>query len=193
MIMIDPILTVDWIGFTIKQSNLSEIQKIGFYLFKKFNFNVSKKIKGSDIDEPLFYESANLFSCYFLVIDSKDLKGYWKNDFWQGIVLVFSGDNANYFFNILKTTNFDFTIFDLDRTNLTRIDLNHLIDISATKENLKEFFNSIIEKTRISNRSFSYKKDPETGFDILTIGSRTSMRYYRIYKIENSLKFEYEI
>lgn len=123
-----------------------------------------------------------------LIIDSEDSKDYWKNNFWQGIILVFSGDNANHFFNVLKTKK-----FDLDKTNLTRIDINHIVNLSITEENSKEFFSSLIEKSIILNRPFSYKKDPETGFQLLTIENRVNMRYYRIYKIKNSLKFEYEI
>ena len=186
-------LQIDWIGFTIKDINLSEIKSISRYLFENFNFNVSKKIKGSDTDEKILWKDEHSHSCYFLIVDSKDSKGYWKNDFWQGISLVFSGKNAHHFFEILNTKDFDFSIFDLTRTNLTRIDVNRIIHLPTKKENLNEFFHSIIEKARINNLSFSYTKDKQTGFQLLTLGNRSSKRYYRIYYMEGSLKFEYEI
>ena len=186
-------LQVDWIGFTIKDIALSEMENISLYLFDNFNFNVSKKIKGSDTDKKIFWKDENSHSCYFLIVDSKDSKGYWKNDFWQGIVLVFSGKNAHHFFEILKTKDFDFDIFDLNRTNLTRIDVNHTIEVPDTKYGLEDFFNSISEKLTIDNRSFSYTRDTGTGFRLLTIGNRASNRYYRIYERNNGLRFEFEM
>ena len=42
-----------------------------------------------------------------------------------------------------------------------------------------------------TNKNFSLEKNPK-GW-ILKIGSRRSKNYFRIYKIQNSLKFEYEM
>lgn len=33
-------LSLDWIGFSIKETNLVDIEKISSYLFENFNFNL---------------------------------------------------------------------------------------------------------------------------------------------------------
>ena len=44
-----------------------------------------------------------------------------SKNFWDGTTLIFSGSNANYFYQMMKTKK----VFDLDHLTLSRLDISY--------------------------------------------------------------------
>ena len=63
---------------------------------------------------------------------SNDKNSYRHSDsnpkaksFWEGTKVHFTGENATYFYSIIKQQKFDWKIFDLTNLTLARIDVNY--------------------------------------------------------------------
>ena len=178
-------LVVDWIGFNIQ--GCGNIDPIANYLFKNLGIN-STIAKGSDGEEKtLLYNNSNHFKVSFrqYTYDPE------SKSFWVGTKINFSGNNANYFYSFIVKRQFDWNIFDLRFTSLSRIDLCYFKRIEVTNHKYPlEFFlkNSQFKTTK---RIVSYNRGMQGS--IIRVGSRKSANYYRIYQTKSGLRFELEI
>lgn len=60
--------------------------------------------------------------------------------YWNGTILRFKGRHAELFYNYLKLQIFDWSVFDLEHTNLGRIDLCYDRKLRQCDKDLHLFF-----------------------------------------------------
>jgi len=181
-------LVVDYISFNI--SGLRDPESIANYLFN-FGFN-SMIAKGNSEAVPLMFSSskndANVFLRQLYYNPS-------SNNFWEGISISFAGVNAAKFYKLLKEKKLDLNVFNLDQTNIGRIDIKYFRESKLTDTN--DCVETFMEKCRKrlaqkSPRKCIKWKQEENGL-VLRIGQRSSGNYYRVYKNRNGLIFEIEL
>jgi len=136
-------LIVDWIGFNI--AGLRDPEGIAVYLSEKFGFNsVVKRVKKGK-SESLISKIENQFQVSFI----KCTYNPESNSFWTATIVNFSGINATYFYNVVKTKMVNWSIFDLRYTNLGRFDLYYFRKAKSTDQNnpVELFLNNCRSKT----------------------------------------------
>lgn len=123
-------LDVDWISFNIQ--GLTDPKTIASNLSKYVTLHVL-------IDDVLNIGFHSLKKRYKLSIRQyRGSKGYWV-----GTKIIFSGNDAAYFYKLVKTQRFDWDLLKLDRhsLNLGRIDLcfSQSNDLNHTSKSFDEF------------------------------------------------------
>jgi len=182
-------LVVDWIGFNIQGS--VDVQPIANYLFQSFGFNSTIANGSNGKEEYFIYDARNQFKVSFRQYDyNPESKKYWT-----GTKVIFSGKNASYLYRIIKAQKFDWNIFDLRYTSLSRFDLYYLrkSQISETHDQVAIFMEQSCQKIFTKSKRRKAKWGRETKGFILRIGGRTSSNYYRVYETNQGLKFELEL
>ena len=105
----------------------------------------------------------------------------FKN-FWLESKINFSGTNADYFYNLVKKGQVDWTIFK--EVSLSRFDIHYFRQSTSVDSNhqVKDFIesacNRIREKLNRKKVSFDTTREPY----ILKVGSRFSSNFYRVYQ-----------
>ena len=184
-------LGVDWVGFNIEGS--IDLEPIANYLFELLGFNstITKKINGKWKSESLNYDKLNKFQVSFRQYDyNPEFKSYWV-----GTKVYFSGNNAAHFYKSIKIQPLNLDIFDFQRTSLARFDINYLTELKTTNqtESIKTFMTKSCQKTYAKSKRRKAAWNINRKGLLLTIGSRSSSNYYRVYQSNNGLKFELEI
>lgn len=169
-------LVVDWISFNAK--GLTDPEPIAKYLlgfgFNSFQLN---KQEGLPRMEILFKHPKNTFN----VIFSRPI------EYWNGIVISFSGQNATYFYQLIQQKSIDFSFFP--PIQLGRLDLHYFRKAKLTDDiSVNDFFESCYRKISQKKRRQISVQGP-----IFTIGNRKSSHYFRIYQKKDGLEFELEI
>lgn len=189
----DQRLNIDWIGFNIQ--GFVDPKPIATYFFEQLHFNTTLTTKNNGKWETKYlnYHSKNQFQVAFRQYEYKPE----AKSFWTGTKISYSGRNASEFYNIIQTQTFDWTVLTVNQVTLSRFDLcyeKHIAQHSLDQliPFLRECQNVI--QTR-SKRIVSDYKTNATGLK-LTIGSRQSANFYRIYcrkSDPNLVRFELEI
>ena len=107
--------------------------------------------------------------------------------FWVGTKIYFSGNNATQFYKIIQQQKFDWDIFGLQRTSLSRFDLNYLRELKTNEQS--QDIEIFMEKC-----CHRIKTETKIGGGInMQIGSRKSPNFYRVYQKNYGLEFELEL
>ena len=172
-------LTVDWISF--KFQDLENIKQIAQYLFEMgFNSYQQSGKLAQPFQEEIFVSFHNQFNAIFVI----------EAPYWKGVSLTFSSTNAAFFYSLIKQNliNWEF----LPSAILGRLDLNYLRNNKIEDKILaEEFLDNCQKKVLQTSKNVNLGKNSK-GL-ILTIGTRRSNLYSRIYEGENFLKFEHEM
>jgi len=109
------------------------------------------------------------------------------------ILIQFSGENARYFYNILKAEKFSWEIFNLSDLRIGRIDINYIRQNQIThNSDLLIFFERSAD--RYKKRYPTAHTYVITDSPTLAFATRSGDYFLRIYKTdEHLLKFELEI
>lgn len=139
----------------------------------------------------MFYDKRNQHQVYFRQYEyHPELKS-----FCVGTKINFSGENATYFYSFIKKHQFDWNVFDSQKTSLGRFDLCYFrkTKVIDQKVQLEIFLNNCRSKitSKYKNNNVNYDRSIK-GY-ILRIGNRKSSNFYRIYQTKNGLRFELEI
>ena len=105
-----------------------------------------------------------------------------SKNYWIGTKIIFSGKNANYFYKLLKTRNFDWSLlkFEEHTLSLGRIDLCFSLpnDLSHTSKSFDEFL--VDSRSHIqdhTNTKYIKLQDFLNG-KMLKINQRNNSRHY---------------
>jgi hypothetical protein len=177
-------LTVDWISFNLK--GLVDPRIIAGRLSNYFTPHVM-------IDDKPEIGFHGLRKKYKVSIHQyTGSKGYWI-----GTKIIFSGKNASYFYKLLKTRNFDWSLlkFEEHTLSLGRIDLcfSLLNDLSHTSKSFDEFL--VGSRSHIqdnTNTKYIKLQDFPNG-KMLKVNRRNNSRHYRVYQKDETVRFELEL
>jgi hypothetical protein len=175
-------LTVDYITFNFERLNESRKADLINYFYKLgFNFYDTDRKYRNAFDEPIKYNSKNLYQIRFI----KNITSHWK-----GIAVAFPDDSAAYFYKLVKNYQIQWDLFDLGI--LSRFDLNYLRPLQLDEGySVTQFLRTSQEEIR--KKRINAKLESSLNQEILKIASRRSSRCARIYTTDNSLKFEIEL
>ena len=187
-------LKVDWIGLNCEKLEESNLKKVVEFL-SEFGFNVTLKEKKDQEWETrkLITHPHNRHTVEFQ-------QHYYepeKKKFWAGTKINFTGENANHFYlqTHIQKTRFWNMLSSITNFNLARLDI--CFDRPNKENENNETFRKFIESCQ-SDLLDKYKrgviklKRDKQGF-ILTIGSRQSTKYFRVYQKKTGTRFELEI
>jgi hypothetical protein len=122
-------LKVDYLSLNLQFTNLSQIEEIADFLLDTFNCRTFLKDGVAKTRKPLVETGRSRYWVEFLVNSSKD---------WRGTILCFKGNSAGRFYEDLKGHQLDWVVFDLEYTNLGRLDLCYDRELKETYIFLKE-------------------------------------------------------
>lgn len=105
----------------------------------------------------------------------------FKN-FWLGSKINFSGTNADYFYNLVKKGQVNWTIFK--EVSLSRFDIHYFRQSTSVDSNqqVKDFMESACNRIREKSKRRKVSFDPTREPYILKVGSRSSSNFYRVYQ-----------
>ena len=119
-------------------------------------------------------------------------KGYWV-----GTKIIFSGNNASYFYELIKTKKIDWSLlkFDQHPLSLGRIDLcfSRLNGFNHTTKLFDEFL--VNSRSQIQNHTSTRHirlQDFPDG-KILKVNRRNNSVHYRVYQKDQRVRFEIEL
>jgi hypothetical protein len=179
-------LTVDYITFNLRNGT-SQIQEIANIFNADYFFDsyiVDQKYKNPS-KEPVVL--SNKFHQLVFGINSSEHKA-------STVLIQFSGENAAYLYNLLKSGNFYWSDFDHFDLVLARFDINYIrqeqeqvIDDSA----FQDFGERSMKKYKARYPQALTEPLLTTGFGL---GTRKGDYFLRVYRLPNNfLKFELEI
>ena len=120
-----------------------------------------------------------------------------SKSYWVGTQIIFSGKNASYFYNLIKTQNFDWSIFKFEQHSLRlgRIDLCFSRN-NGPNDTIKSFDAFLVDsRTQIQNHTNTKHirlQDFPDG-KILKINRRNNSLHYRVYQKDQNVRFEIEL
>lgn len=176
-------LQVHYITFNLRNGK-SKYIKIATYFHNYHRFNCDLHYEKTGITESYLanpnYEHKMVFVFNINPVNTNTLG------------IQFSGLNAQQLYSILKSTNFDWNVFNLKDLKLSRFDISYIrFDRLSNQSNLLDFYQRSANKfkTRYPN------SEPEIIGKTLGLGTRTGDYFLRVYIIKdnNGLKFELEI
>ena len=120
----------------------------------------------------------------------------FKN-YWVGTKIIFSGENADYFYKLVKTQKFDCDLlkFNQHSLKLGRIDFcfSRLNDSGHTIKLFNEFLvNSHSKIQNYTNTRHIRLQDFING-KILKVNRKNNSVHYRVYQKDASVRFEVEL
>jgi len=120
-----------------------------------------------------------------------------SKSYWVGTQVIFSGKNAAYFYNLIKTEKLNWNIlkFNSHSLNLGRIDLcfSRLNDSSHTTKLFDEFLVNSRSKIQNYTNTRHIKLQDFTNGKILKVNRRNNSVHYRVYQKGASVRFEVEL
>ena len=177
-------LIVDWIAFNLE--GLIDPRIIAGRLSKYFTPHVL-------IDDELRIGFHGFRKKYKVSIHQyTGSKGYWI-----GTKIIFSGKNASYFYKLLKTRIFDWSLLKFDEHNLSlgRIDLcfSRPNDWSYTSKSFDAFL--VDSRSQIQNHTNTrhIKLQDFPNGKMLKVNRRNNSRHYRVYQRDETVRFELEL
>lgn len=185
-------LVVDYLSFNMNGlKDLNAISKLRDYLYQLgFKSRILSNQEQTNTDQ--LVDKEKLYEVKF----SRNSKNY---KYWTGYILQFSGIHAARFYQLLKANKIDWKKFTTDSTkiNFGRIDLYYLYQSKHlnSEESLQSFMEGCCQKIKTISRKKNARWEINSRGFILTIGSRKSANYLRVYtKLgTKGLKFELEM
>jgi len=177
-------LVVDWISFNLE--GLMDPRTIADRLSKHFTPHVR-------IDDVPMIGFHGLKKKYKVSVRQyTGSKGYWV-----GSQIIFSGKNAAYFYKLLKTEKFDWSLlkFDQQTLSLGRIDLcfSRPNDLNHTSKLFDGFL--VDSRSQIQNhtntRHIKLQDFPDG--KVLKVNRRNNSVHYRVYQKDQRVSFEMEL
>ena len=184
-------LKVDWIGFNCEKLSESDLKRVAIFLSERgFNSTLTDLTEKKDQEWKTRQLTAHPTNHSKVEIQQHYYEPE-KKQFWAGTKINFTGENANYFYSHTLHPHPEGTPFwsifssftNLKRVTLARLDL--CFDRSNKENENDQTFRKFLESCQ-SELLDKYKRGViklernEQGF-ILTIGSRQSPKYFRVY------------
>ena len=107
-------LKVDYLSLNLQFNNPRQIQEIADYLANTFSCRSTLFDQSTKTKKTLVETDKSNYSAKFIVNSNKH---------WKGTTLCFKGNSAQWFYKDMKYQKLDWIVFDLESTNLGRIDL----------------------------------------------------------------------
>ena len=128
-------LKIDYLSLNLQFNTLRQIQEIADYLGDSFGCKSTLLDQSTKFQKTLVETDKRNYSAKFILNSNRN---------WNGTTLRFKGEHAELFYSYLKFQIFDWSVFDLEHTNLGRIglcydrklkqcDKNLLIDLRTEK------------------------------------------------------------
>lgn len=179
-------LELDWISLNIQ--GLPDPLKIGSNLSRYFWPDIL--INGG---EKIGFHGLNKKYKVSIIQSTSKTSGRY----WVGTQIVFSGKNAAYFYRLIKSQKFDWSILMIDKypINLGRIDLCfcRINNLNDTIESLDAFLVSSRDKVKKQKKSRYFKLEDFPSGKMLKVNRRNNGLHYRVYKKGESVRFELEL
>ena len=105
------------------------------------------------------------------------------------MTLCFQGNPTQWFYKDLKYKKLDWVIFDLESTNLGRIDLYYDRELKATDIDPHLFLENSYQNINSKNAN----RQAKIGNNILWVGKRSSSNYFQVYLKPDRKKLRFEI
>lgn len=173
-------LKVDYLSLNLQFNNFERIKIVANFLHDVLNCQCILVDTSDRKRHLLIGNNRCLFTAEFVVN---------LNKYWYGTTLRFKGRHAELFYSYLKSQTFDWSVFDLEHTNLGRIDLCYDRKLKECDKDLHLFFkNSFL---RINSRKDNL--GAKLGSNILRIGKRSSSNFFRVYLKSNGKELRFEI
>ena len=173
-------LKVDYLSLNLQFNNSRRIEQIARYLSKTFHCKITLFDQSSKKRHLLVENSRNRYSAEFVVNSNKQ---------WEGTTLRFKGKHAQWFYDDLKAQNLDWCVFDLEYTNLGRIDLCYDRKLKQFDKDLTIFLENSYKRVISTNQNRSVK----IGNNILRVGKRSSSNFFQVYLKPNGRELRFEI
>jgi len=177
-------LVVDWISFNIKGlTSETGVRRVAHHLSSHFTPLII-------IDNESRIGYSGLRNKYHV-----SLRQYTKTN-WIGTQIIFSGENAVYFYKLIKTQKFDWSIFKLDQHNLSlgRIDLC-FFRTNGSNNTTKSFDAFLVDsRSKVQNHTTTrhIRLEDFPNGKMLKINRRNNSLHYRIYQKDEDVRFELE-
>ena len=175
-------LKIDYLSLNLQFNNLSQIQKIADFLADSFGCKSTLLDQSTKFKKTLVETDKRNFSAKFIVNSTK---------YWRGTTLCFKGNSAQLFYESLKFKKLDWAIFDLDSTNLGRIDLCYDRELNSTDRDPHLFLENSYQN--INEKNEEQRAKISKNGNILWIGKRSSSNFFRVYLKPNMKKIRFEI
>src|SRR6056300_1393182 len=175
-------LKIDYLSLNLQFNDLRQIQKMASYLNDNFGCKSTLLDQSTKLKKRLVESVKNNYSANFIINSTK---------YWKGTSLCFKGNSAQLFYQDLKVKKLDWTVFDLDSTNLGRIDVCYDRELNSTDRDPHLFLENschIINEKNVESGA----KISKNG-NILWIGKRSSSNFFRVYLKPGMKKIRFEI
>jgi hypothetical protein len=179
-------LKIDYLSLNLQFNDLRQIQKMAGYLGDTFGCKSTLLDQSTKLKKTLVESVKRNYSASFIINSTK---------YWRGTTLCFKGNSAQLFYEVLKLKKLDWTVFDLDSTNLGRIDLcfSRPNDWSHTSKSFDAFL--VDSRSQIqdhTNTKYIKLEDFPNG-KMLKVNRRNNSRHYRVYQRDETARFELEL
>ena len=126
-------LKVDYLSFNFQFNNLDQIQEIANFLETKLSCKSTllDQSNQNQCKHILTKVDKTRYSAEFIINSNKH---------WKGTTLRFKGKYAQCFYQDFKLLKLDWSIFDLEHTNLGRVDLCYDRNLKPVDKDLNVFF-----------------------------------------------------
>ena len=175
----------DYITLTLSTNQSEQVLKniaLYFYTFCKFNSFI-RYSNERKIVETLLQDLATRNT---LII---------RMNYWNKIVLEFSGFSAYKFYQLFKSNKISLDFLDFNFLKLSRLDIcydskkSNSFNFDQFDEFLIELWKYVHQKTRTKFTKLITKPKG----NLLGINQRSNSRYYRVYEIKDGIRFELEL
>ncbi len=173
-------LKVDYLSFNLRFNSIEGIKEIADFLANTFDCRSTLYDQSSKKRHLLVENNRCRYSAEFVVN---------LNKHWRGTTLRFKGKDAQWFYKDVKYRKLDWSVFDLEYTNLGRIDLCYDRRLKQGDKDLNLFFEN--SSKRINNKKDNRRA--KIGNNILRVGKRSSSNFFRVYLKPNGRELRFEI
>ena len=174
-------LVVDWISFNL--AGLTDITLLTHRLLPYFNVSVVTENQSQ-------IHFSNCRNSYNVLLRQ------YRKTYWVGTQVIFSGKNGAYFYKLIKTHRFDWSIlkFDGHSLSLSRVDL--CFSRSNDLDHTSKLFDSFLvdSRSQVQNHTTTrhIKLQDFSNGKILKINRRNNSVHYRVYRKDEQTRFEIE-
>jgi hypothetical protein len=175
-------LKIDYLRFNLKSYLYdSEIHDLAVY-FRRIGFSSYKKERDNNKKRTAIFNDK--YSAVTFVLHTP---------YHEGTHLEFAGESANQLYFYIKNNKFNWNQLEKYGAFLRRIDICYDRPQNSTdKVTTETFMEATIRhlKTNFPNNNLEYKRNRNG--ELITVGHRTSDKYYRVYLKGECLRFEFE-
>ena len=171
-------------GISLNIRDFRDPKLIGDRLFPYVNVSITM----NDQSKIRFFDRQKIYN----VSIREQNKGYWK-----GSQVIFSGENAAYFYKLIETREFDWGILKFDgyALNLGRIDL--CFSRPNPLNHRSKSFDSFLVDSRTQTQNYTNSRHirlqdfPDGKF--LKVNRKNNSIHYRVYQKNEGVRFELEL